>query len=236
MKWLKQGSKAWRLVTLALIAVPWFFRDQLAVTLEERTQEAQQVLSGLETEQLRQQQDLDQRDVRQALLRIEVAASKAAGIIDKKELRNIQVAMAQEAAGEEVEALRKSVRAFNALLQHSNLGADIEAKWAAKAAGATKFADTLEKFDPNAVPEGAGADGLDDKAYEKATQDLAEAYQGLYNDAEAARESSASTAQGARFIAWLFTAVGGFMLGGGTGLLGGGSAQPGKEEEPAPSA
>jgi hypothetical protein len=227
---LKPGTKAWRYLTLALIAVPWFFRDHLAVTLEEHTQEAQQVLSALETEHLRQQQSSDQRDLRQSLMRIEVAASKAAGIISQKELRRLQAEMLQDVAAEEASALKDAAEAFNDLLKQADLEPATKATLADKAAGATQLANTLAGLRPVDTPEDAPLPELDDDAYEKAIQGLADAYHGLYEEAEAAREASASTAEASRFIAWVFTALGGLMLGGGTGLFGGIGARPDQTE------
>ena len=65
-------GKAWRLLSLAVIAVPWYLRDQLATTLDRDTLTAQSVMEALHHESRRQLVDRDQRDTSQCLRRIEI--------------------------------------------------------------------------------------------------------------------------------------------------------------------
>jgi hypothetical protein len=56
MTLIKRGSRGWQLLTLAIIALPWILRDQLAVTLDVNSREVQQVMIEENAQQQREQQ------------------------------------------------------------------------------------------------------------------------------------------------------------------------------------
>ena len=63
MKFTMQGIKWQQVIAVAMIAVPWFLRDELAGRMEQRSTNAQQVLTEKDEQQEQQQQISDQRDM-----------------------------------------------------------------------------------------------------------------------------------------------------------------------------
>jgi hypothetical protein len=55
-----QGIKWQQVIAVAMIAVPWFLRDELAGRMEQRSTNAQQVLTDKDEQQ---QQIIDQQDM-----------------------------------------------------------------------------------------------------------------------------------------------------------------------------
>ena len=56
------GIKWQQVIAVAMIAVPWFLRDELAGRMEQRSTKVQQVLTEKDEQQEQQQQISDQRD------------------------------------------------------------------------------------------------------------------------------------------------------------------------------
>lgn len=63
MKFAREDIKWRQVVVVAMIAVPWFFRDVFAGKMEMRAADAQQVLTEKEEQEAQQQQTSDQRDM-----------------------------------------------------------------------------------------------------------------------------------------------------------------------------
>jgi hypothetical protein len=68
---LNRGGRWWRVARrlgpMAMIAIPWFFRDQVATELDKHSAQLQQALTETARQQQRQAQDLDQRQTMQLL-------------------------------------------------------------------------------------------------------------------------------------------------------------------------
>lgn len=75
----------WReVIAFAMIAVPWFLRDELASRMEQRATDAQQVLTEKDEQQEQQQQISDQRDMLRRIGEIQTELTVVDGKVDKE--------------------------------------------------------------------------------------------------------------------------------------------------------
>src|SRR5258708_14116658 len=80
----KQGIKWQQLIAVAMIAVPWFLRDELAGRMEQRATDAQQVLTEKDEQQEQQQQISDQRDLLRRIGQIQAQLSLVVAKVDSR--------------------------------------------------------------------------------------------------------------------------------------------------------
>ena len=226
MKFTMQGIKWQQVIALAMIAVPWFLRDELAGRMEQRSTNAQQVLTEKDEQQEQQQQINDQRDMLRRIEEIQgqlrLVDAKLDPKITEEEIENQARESDDKSMGsffkEAGSDLGDSADKLDELMQQVNLTSDQENKLSGAAAAAHETAKGLESFDPNASEQAIHSlfDGLS-----KAQDDLVEAYDTLSNVAEQERRRSAKYADIARGAAWAFTAVGTVLIGNWKKLLGG---------------
>lgn len=226
MKFAEQGIKWRQVIAVAIIAVPWFLRDELASRMEKRATDAQQVLTEKDEQQEQQQQINDQRDMLRRIGQIQAQLRLMDAKVDSK-----------VSEGEVEEQIRKSddeflvnffkeagsdlgdtADKFVELMQQVKLPSAQEDQLSRVAAAAHKTANDLESFDPNASESVIDAqfNGLS-----KAQDDLVDAYETLSNVAEQERDRSTKNANIARGAAWAFTAIGTVLVGNWRKLLGG---------------
>ena len=210
MSVFKKGSQAWKVMTLALVVVPWFLKDQLATSLEERSRNAQKVLIDGNEQDQREALEVEQRQVVDRLARIELRQIQTTG-----ELTEAQVAKAvaddlSRSFSEEGRALHGSMQKFNSLLPKVSMAEITRRSLEAKAHQVEAVTQELEKFNPE-TPQQDNQPLL--QRWSQAEVALGEAYDQLSLEAERDRDSSAKKAFWSRVAAWVFTALAAFMMG-----------------------
>jgi hypothetical protein len=240
MKFITRGSRAWQLLTVAVIAVPWLLRDELAVRLDEHTSAAEQVQTALFNESQRAQQAAEQRANRESLRHIEILVMQLAKEASKSETEASKSDLFAESIRREAEELLTSVQTFDDHLadttihpkpaaeadkaQHKEidqwLGIDSVGRCGltkedlqALSAKVRKTAEAM--LDADAHPEQAP----EAPDWSLATTALGVAYEALHASAAQAQDRHASWAHMARLAAWLFTALGALMIGDWSRLL-----------------
>lgn len=217
MPFLKRGSRAWQLLALAVIAVPWFLRDHLATTLETQLQETQEILHGLDNERERQLAEHEQRDTLQRMERMEILLRKIAYKSSEEESATEQLEAYQQAVRAEGQSMQAAVETFQGLLSAAAPTQETKAKGDGAAAAAAGAAQKLsEQF-------GKGTEDEDQTlldAFDGAARQLDDAFEALYKEADARAAHTEEQATLARFVAWVLTGLGALMMGGGAGLFG----------------
>jgi hypothetical protein len=226
----KRGTRGWKLVTLALIALPWFLRDQLATSLEVNSQEVQQVMIEENGQQQREQQGEDLRELNRQLARIELRQRQSSGELDENQVREESAQMLSSTFASEGAALGHRVKSFEHLLPKVAMAEATRKRLADKAQAAGAVAQSLEAFDAKVHHE--HLDGLVEQ-WDQAETGLREAYEQLLVEAEQDRDASANLANWARFAAWAFTALAALMMGDWRKLLPGGDDGQGADAEAA---
>lgn len=219
---IKRSGRVWQMATLAMIALPWFFRDQLAVSLEESSREVQQVLIEANAQQQQEQQGDDLRQLNQQLARIELRQRQTTGELDEQQVREETAQLLSGTFAAEGHALEHRLKSFEKLLPKIDMEDATRKNLAEKAHAAGQVAQALAAFDIKAHHE--HLDRLVEQ-WDHAETQLREAYEQLVLEAENDREASATLATWARFVAWGFTALAAFMLGGWKRLF------PGSDDE-----
>lgn len=212
----KRGSRVWQVATLAMIALPWFLRDHLAVSLEESSREVQQALIEANAQQQQEQQGDDLRQLNQQLARIELRQRQTTGELDEQQVREETAQLLSGTFAAEGQALAHRVKSFEKLLTKFDMAATTRKSLAEKAHAAGEAAQALAAFDVKAHHE--HLDRLVEQ-WDRAETQLREAYDQLLQEAERDREGSASLANWARFIAWGFTGLAAILVGGWKRLL-----------------
>ena len=222
MTLIKRGSRGWQLLTLAMVAVPWILRDQLATTLEVNSREVQQVMIEENAQQQREQQGEELRELNRQLARIELRQKQSSGELDEHQVAEESAQMLSSTFVAEGTALSHRVKSFETLLPKIAMADATRKGLADKAQAAGAVAQTLETFDVKVHHE--HVDVLVGQ-WGQAETHLREAYEQLLVEAEQDRDSSARSANWARFAAWAFTALAALMLGDWKNLLAGGVAE-----------
>jgi len=218
MTLIKRGSRGWQLLTLAMVALPWFLRDQLATALDVNSREVQQVMIEENAQQQREQQGEELRELNRQLARIELRQKQSSGELDEHQVGEESAQMLSSTFVAEGTALGHRVKSFETLLPKIAM-ADVTRKGLAdKAQAAGAVAQTLETFDVKVHHE--HVDALVDQ-WGQAETHLREAYELLLVEAEQDRDASARMATWARFAAWAFTALAALMMGDWKKLLSG---------------
>jgi hypothetical protein len=218
LKFAKQGIKWQQVIAVAMIAVPWFLRDELAGRMEQRATDAQQVLTEKDEQQEQQQQISDQRDLLRRIGQIQVQL----GLIDAKVGSKVsEEDIAEQARKSDDEFLGNFFKEagtdlgdtadkFDELMHRVKLTSAEEDQLGGVADAARKTAHDLESFDPNA------SEAVIDSQFNelsKTQDDLVGAYEKLSKSAEQERDRSTKYANMARGVAWAFTALGTVLLG-----------------------
>ena len=233
MTLIKRGSRGWQLLTLAMVALPWLLRDQLAAALEVNSREVQQVMIEENAQQQREQQGEELRELNRQLARIELRQKQSSGELDEHQVEEETAQMLSSTFVAEGAALSHRVKSFEALLPKIAMADATRKGLADKAQTAGAVAQTLETFDVKVRHE--HVDALVDQ-WGQAETHLREAYEQLLVEAEQDRDSSAKSANWARFAAWAFTALAALMLGDWKKLISGGvTAAPTTSEAAEPA-
>ena len=219
MNVFKKGGWGRKLLPLALIVLPWFLKDHLATVLEEQSREAQQVLIEEGNQEQREQQSRDIRELNHKL--VEIGLRQKAGDLSP---RNMQKEEAEAMAGiihAEGKALVRGGKTLQKLLPKVDMKEEFRKGLEESAKTAQEVGTAMAAFDPNAAE---GSDALSDQWIATEAR-LTKAYEDLADLAEQDREASSSAATIARFLAWIFTAVGAAMIGDWKKLFGGAGAE-----------
>jgi hypothetical protein len=223
MNVFKKGGKARKLLPLAMIAVPWFLKDQLATVLEKHSLEAQQVLIAKDNQEQREEQERGIRTLSTELAKIELGQGRSAEEIQRREFE-ITAGLVQA----EGKAMYRSAVVFEGLLKKVDLDEAKAAELAGKAQAAKELGASLRDHSLEALHQTTEAT---EHQWATVEEGLTSAYEELAVEAEADQVSSADAATGARFLAWIFTAIAAVMMGGWTKLFGM-AGEAGTEEEP----
>ncbi|MBI2795392.1 MAG: hypothetical protein HYX65_01675 [Gemmatimonadetes bacterium] len=214
MKMSQISGRRRRMLTLAIVGIPWFLRDQLASALEGRSAAAQQVQAALDTESQRQLQERDQREASERLVRIEHLLEKDPGSVEKDPGFDKEI----DAAGRQLTA---SVEQFEARLKTLALDDDDVAPVVAAADSAKAVAAELMKSYGEASTTPQQDDALLAR-FDSASAHFEEQLQELSTRSVADAAAYSRWAGYSRFGAWLMTGLGVLMMGGGwSRLLGG---------------
>lgn len=211
----KKGGIGRRLLTMALIAIPWFFRDQFATSLDEEAREAQQVLSEKGDHEQHQLQNSNNREVMSLLARIDLNLTTKTesnlNDINAKETR-----FWSEEAKADGRLLEDDVASFNKLLPRVSMGDDQKKRKEMEdiATHAGAVAKELEVFDPTTAETESTkpASQLQDD-FDKADLDLRQAWKDLEEAAQKDQEDASAAAKISRIIAWVCTAIGALVIG-----------------------
>jgi hypothetical protein len=210
MNFFKKGSHAWKVMTFALVVVPWFLKDQLATTLEERSREAQKVLIEGNNQELREEQELEQRQVVDRLARIELRQIQTTGELSEAQIAKAVADDLSRNFAAEGKALHNSLQKFDELLPRIPMEAATKQVLEAKAHQVEAVTQELEKFKLD-TPQQDNQALLERWGHAEVA--LGEAYEQLSVEAERDRDSSANLAFWSRIAAWAFTALAAFMMG-----------------------
>ena len=235
MAMIQRGGRAWQLLTVAVIAIPWLLRDELATRLDVQATAAAEVQTALHQENDRAAQAGEQRETRDRLKNIEIMVAKVAKASSASDAQDAQAAVVSESAKQEAEDLVTSAEAFLGLLEQIPItphpvASDDKDRMAAHkevdawlginaiASGGLTQAQ-LKALGEKVAKTAQDVADSDDPAvgdwteWNHATHALHVAYTELAASAEAAEASSAAAATAARWAAWLFTALGALMIG-----------------------
>jgi hypothetical protein len=231
LKFTKQGPNWRQVIAVAMIAVPWFLRDELAGRMEQRATNAQQVLTEKDEQQEQQQQIGDQRDMLRRIGEIQaqlrLVDAKVDSKVSEEEIEEQARKSDDEFLGnffkEAGSDLGDSADKLDELMAQVNVPSAQADQLSQAAAAAHKTAHDLESFDPNASETVIDAQYND---LSKTQDDLVDAYEKLSNAAEQERDTSTRYANVARGVAWVFTAIGTVLMGNWKKLLGGSDEEP----------
>jgi hypothetical protein len=232
MAMIKRGSRAWQLLTVAVIAVPWLLRDELAMRLDAQTSAAAEVQTALHREDERAVQVAEQRETQDRLKRIEILVAKLARETSASQAEEAKAEVMSGSAKREAEELVASAQTFSRLLEGMPITPrpvaqdDIEDRkpldeWlgidSIGSGGLTKaqlqaLAVKVEKTAQDVADSDDPAGG-DFTEWNSATDALRVAYDELWASAQIQERASSLQADIARWAAWLFTALGALMLG-----------------------
>lgn len=232
MAMIKRGNRAWQLLTVAVIALPWLLRDELATRLDAQSAAAAEVQTAMHQAFEREAQVTEQRDTHARLQRIEILVAKLAKETTAAEAEDAKSEVEAGTAKHEADELARSAQTFLDLLETMPITPqkvaqeDIDSRkpldtWlgidSIAAGGLTKANLTALGQKVKATAEGvAKSDNPavgDWTEWNSATDALNQGYSDLSASAQAAQESSAAAANMARWAAWLFTALGALMIG-----------------------
>ncbi len=226
MKIAGQGIKWRQVIAVAMIAVPWFLRDELAGRMEQRATDAQQVLTEKVEQQGQQQQTNDQRDllrrIGQIQAQLRLVDAKADPKVSEEDIAEQTRKSDDEFLGnffkEAGSDLDDTANKFDELMGRVKLPSAQNDQLSGVTAAAHKTATDLESFDPNASESVIDAQFNE---LSKTQDELVDAYEKLSNAAEQERDQSTKYANIARGVAWALTAIGTVLMGNWKKLLGG---------------
>ena len=232
MSTMKRGGRAWQLLTVAVIAIPWLLRDELAMRLDAQTSAAAGVQIALHQESERAVQAAEQRETRDRLRNIEILVKAVAKDTSATETDDAKAELAAASAKLEAEELVSNAQTFIGLLKDTKITAQRVAKehikerealdkWlgieSSLTTGLTKkqLQDLAEKVETTAqdVANSKNPSEGDFSEWNSATVALNVAYDELRASSEKAQETTALWANVARWAAWLFTVLGVLMIG-----------------------
>ena len=232
MSTMNRGGRAWQVLTVAVIAVPWLLRDELAVRLDARTSAAAEVQSALHQESERAVQAVEQRETRDRLHNIEILVKLVAKDKSQTETDDAKAELAADSVRLEAEELERSAQTFIGLLSNTKITGQPVAEehkearvaldqWLGIQSSLTfgltekQLKDLAEKVKKTARDVAVLEKPSDGKfiEWDLATVALDAAYEELRASAEKEQETTGLWASVARWAAWLFTALGVLMIG-----------------------
>jgi hypothetical protein len=237
---IPRGGRGWQLITVAVIVVPWLFRDELAVRLDGKTRAAEEIQTALYNEEQRAADAADRRETSERLRRIEIMVSRLTKESSKDEAEAAKNDLFTKAVKDEAEEMLTSVNTLDEHLQKLSIEPRAPAALDAaeykdldtwlgidSRAGLTKehLTTLVNKVRKTAeAVANADPDGEAPAAYEDwplAATALHAGYATLSDAARQSQEGHSFWAGVARLLAWVFTALGALMIGDWSKLLGG---------------
>lgn len=245
MMMMTRGGRAWQLLTVAVIAVPWLLRDELALRFDAQTSAAAEVQAALHQESERALQATEQRETRDRLRRIEISVARMAKEQSATEADEAKAEVVSASAKGEADELAASAQTFRELLKDVPIQAkplDKEAQEDRKAVNAwlgidttsiarlsqKQMQDLADKVEKTALDVANSDDPSvgDFTEWNSATAALDVAYGELRESAKEAQKTSGIWAEAARWAAWFFSALGALMIGDWSRALRGPDADP----------
>lgn len=219
MEIIKRLAKFRRILGIALIAIPWFFRDQVATTFDTDAQELNSVLIARQNQEQDEAQAKQQKEIvfRLALLELKLQNQQSQSQQSSEQLQiqaqsNAEV-LFQEMLKQEGGDLVDSAKNLLALKERVNLKPD-----KAKEIGdSAKWVEDVGKY----LQNGNAQDEDLFKVWNDAEIVLEASYKAILEQAEKDSLSSSGLASTARYIAWLFTAIGALVAGDWRNLISG---------------
>jgi hypothetical protein len=210
----KKGGIGWRLLTMALIAIPWFFRDQFATSLDEEAREAQQVLTEKGDHEQRQQQNSYNREVMSLLARIDLKQRTNTEV--KADIEAEEARLWSKDAKDDGKLLEDDVTAFKKLLPRISMGGDLERRKEMEEAAthAEAVAKELEAFNAETAETDSTNQTITlQNDFDQADIGLRQGWKDLEEEAQKDQQNASATATTARMIAWVCTAIGALVVG-----------------------
>ncbi len=226
MNFSPKGIKWRQVIAIAMIAVPWFLRDELAGRMDQRATDAQQVLTEKDNQEEQQQQVEDQRDMLRRIREIQGQLKVVDVKLDPQVTEGQIEDQARKSDDEFLDGYFKEAASDLAdgadkltdLMQRVGLSSDQKQKLDGAAAAAHKTAHDLEGFNQD-----ASEDEIDVlyKNLGESQSALVKAYDELSTVADQERARSTRNAEIARGAAWVLTALATVLMGNWKRLLGG---------------
>ena len=226
MEIIKRLAKFRKILGIALIAIPWFFRDQVATTFDINAQELNSVLIARQNQEQDEAQAKQQKEIvfKLAALELQLQHQQLQSQqpsqddinqdgIDPKEIERQAEALFQNTLKQEGEDLVKSAQNLLNFKEKVNLEPDT----AKKIGDSAKWAQDIGVYLQNG---NAATEDLF-KVWNDAEIALEASYKTILEQAEKDSQSSSGLASTARFIAWLFTAIGALVAGDWRNLISG---------------
>ena len=218
----KKGGIIRKLLTMALIVIPWFFRDQFAASLDVQAGEAQQVLTEKGDHEQRQQQNSNNREVMRLLARIDLKQRTNTEI--DTDIEAEQARLWSKDAKDDGKLLEDDVAAFKKLLSRVSMGDDQENRKRLEeiAEQAETVAKKLEALSPETGETDTKSPAITlQNDFDQADIGLRQAWKDLEVEAQKDQQNASATATTARIIAWVCTAIGALVVGDWKKLLAG---------------
>ncbi|MBL8191653.1 MAG: hypothetical protein JNK38_26780 [Acidobacteria bacterium] len=225
MEIIKRLAKFRKILGIALIAIPWFFRDQVATTFDIAAQNLNSVQMEMENQEQEKSLAKQQKAIVDELAAHKLELLKLKNPESQESVEQLAEELFQETLKQEGTDLVQSATTLRDFKQRVNLEPDKAKEIEDSANSAQQVGEYLQN--------GHTADANLFKVWEAAEINLNESYKTILEQAKTESKSSSGLASTARFIAWLFTAIGALVVGDWRSLIGGfmgGDDQQGTQE------
>lgn len=226
MEIFKRLGKFRTILGIALIAIPWFFRDQVATTFDIEAQTLNSVQMEMENQEQEKAKAKQQKAIVDELAAHKLELLKLKNPESEGSVEQLAEELFKETLKQEGTDLVQSATTLRDFKQRVNLEPD-------KATEIDNSANLAQELGEYLQNGNAAATQDLFKIWNVAEIELEASYQTILEQAKKDSESSSGLASTARFIAWLFTAIGALVAGDWRNLISGfmgGDDQQGTQE------